>query len=51
MDLAKDVYLCRYVSSELATDVIIIVGGVKFYLHKVKSFVNSFIKLNEVVCL
>lgn len=24
----------RYVSSELATDVIIIVGGVKFYLHK-----------------
>lgn len=26
---------CRYVSSELATDVIINVGDVKFFLHKV----------------
>lgn len=30
-------YSCRYVSSELATDVIINVGEVKFYLHKVWS--------------
>lgn len=28
---------CRYVSSELATDAIINVGEVKFYLHKVWS--------------
>lgn len=33
--LSMDVYLCRYVTSELAADVIIIVGGVKFCLHKV----------------
>ena len=26
---------CRYVVSELATDITVIVGDVKFYLHKV----------------
>lgn len=33
--LAYHVCSCRYVSSDLATDVIINVGEVKFYLHKV----------------
>jgi len=35
------VNLCflRYVSSELATDVIVIIGDVKFYLHKVHIFI------------
>ncbi len=33
--LAYHVCSCRYVSSELATDNIINVGEVKFYLHKV----------------
>lgn len=33
--LAYHVFSCRYVSSDLATDVIINVGEVKFYLHKV----------------
>jgi hypothetical protein len=28
--------MCRYVASELATDIILIVGDVKFYLHKVQ---------------
>ena len=32
---AFHVFFCRYVSSDLATDVTIIVGEVKFYLHKV----------------
>lgn len=30
--------LCRYISSELATDIIIAVGEVKFDLHKVMYF-------------
>jgi hypothetical protein len=28
---------CRYVVSDLATDVVVHVGGVKFYLHKVST--------------
>lgn len=31
-------FLCRYISSELATDIIIAVGEVKFDLHKVMYF-------------
>lgn len=35
-------HLCRYVSSELATDVMINVGEVKFCLHKVWSPFSTF---------
>jgi hypothetical protein len=28
--------MCRYVSSDLSTDIVLIVGDVKFYLHKVQ---------------
>jgi len=28
-------YICRFVATELATDIIVNVGEVKFYLHKV----------------
>lgn len=31
----NSIFMSRYVSSELATDIVIIVGDVKFYLHKV----------------
>lgn len=27
--------MCRYVASELASDIIISIGDIKFYLHKV----------------
>lgn len=27
--------MCRYVATELATDIIVNVGDIKFYLHKV----------------
>ena len=27
--------MCRYVAAELATDIIVNVGDIKFYLHKV----------------
>lgn len=27
--------MCRYVATELATDIVVNVGDVKFYLHKV----------------
>lgn len=33
-DLRKS-FMCRYVATELATDAVINVGDVKFYLHKV----------------
>lgn len=31
----SNVPICRYVAAELATDIIVNVGDVKFYLHKV----------------
>ena len=30
-----NIHMCRYVASELATDIVVNVGEVKFYLHKV----------------
>ncbi|KAK7826927.1 btb/poz domain-containing protein npy5 [Quercus suber] len=32
--ITRSITMCRYVASELATDIILIVGDVKFYLHK-----------------
>jgi len=32
---------CRYVVSDLATDVVVHVGEVKFYLHKVSAYYFS----------
>ena len=34
--IMRSITMCRYVASELATDTILIVGDVKFYLHKVQ---------------
>lgn len=33
-------FMCRYVATELASDVVISVGDVKFFLHKVCTILN-----------
>ncbi|XP_065619229.1 BTB/POZ domain-containing protein NPY5 isoform X2 [Quercus suber] len=34
--ITRSITMCRYVASELAMDISLIVGDVKFYLHKGK---------------
>lgn len=39
--------MCRYVATELATDIVVNVGDVKFYLHKVRQLLRYDIKFEK----
>ena len=43
--------MSRYVATELASDIVINVGDVKFYLHKVRIYLVLRVMLIEALCI